>query len=189
MCDLQLVFPITIFLHSCASVAIESRLCEPPATLMASGRTLVTHSALGRPTLRTYWSVAGRKVFPTKLTFLNGFPGVLRMTLPKSNNCLWRIDSEKGLHPALLYTVLFEMRDTNAAGIPRICRKHLHWNPSLVKLCHITMNLMPLFIERTSRRRKNAKRTERNRQTTEHNAANTPNEQNRRRKHAKSQPQ
>ena len=35
---------------------------------------------------------------------------------------------EKGAHPALLKTVLFEIRDTYAAGIPKICLKQ--WNPS-----------------------------------------------------------
>ena len=112
-------------LHEASVDSAISKFRIPPAMLMARLETLTAHSARGRPTFLTYWSVAGRKVpGQNAVRLIRLFPS-WRATRPKSSN--WSLSNFvlRGLCLVLSKTAALLTLDTYAGLIPQITRKHL----------------------------------------------------------------
>ena len=84
---------------------------------LAEDNIVGIHSLRGRPTLRTYRSVAGRVVPGINETRCSWESVGDWQTFSKYARCLENNFSETGLHPACLKTSAFETRDWKAAGI------------------------------------------------------------------------
>ena len=120
----------TLRRHCSSSAAAAGSWWPAPTSRMASGMTVRTHSFLGRPTFRTYLSVAGVNVPGTKVaSLIEEFRGC-RNTLPSTINCLRRSCTDAASVPARCNTDALETRDKKDGLILRTLRRHLAWNPS-----------------------------------------------------------
>ena len=90
---------------------------------------LVAHSCLGRPVLRTYLSVAGRRVLGQKVRFLKISSLGKQAILRKSLSCCFNSWFEKVIWRACFKTSTLEMREMNAGLMFKMFLRHLAWKP------------------------------------------------------------